>query len=229
MLTPEQFFDLDGCPFPEIFVPDEGVWTVLDRLSDYLADSFKEPWPLSGVTGLVDKTLVIHEGKVRTDCAVKPTGPKATVIGRDSEVRQAAYMRGNCLVGSGCVVGHTTEIKGTVMLDGAKAGHFAYLGDSVLGLNVNLGAGTKLANLRMIPGPVVVRDGKKKYNTGRRKLGAILGDGIETGCNSVTSPGTLMGPGCVVYPTVTVPAGYFPAKSVVRPPKGMPSIRSPRG
>jgi bifunctional N-acetylglucosamine-1-phosphate-uridyltransferase/glucosamine-1-phosphate-acetyltransferase GlmU-like protein len=137
------------------------------------------------------------------------------VIGSDSEIRQGAYVRGNCIIGKECVVGHTTEVKGSIMLDGAKAGHFAYIGDSILGNAVNLGAGTKLANLKMIPGTVSVRSGRKLVDTGRRKLGAILGDRTETGCNSVTSPGTLMGPGSIVYPGVAVPAAHYPRGTVV--------------
>jgi len=103
------------------------------------------------------------------------------------------------------------------MLDGARAGHFAYIGDSILGREVNLGAGTKLANLRMLPGPIVIVAGGERLHTGRRKLGAVLGDRTETGCNSVTSPGTLMGPRCLVYPGVVVPAGYFPGRTFVSP------------
>ena len=140
-----------------------------------------------------------------------------TVIGANCEVRQGAYVRGDCLVGSGCIVGHTTEIKASIMLDGARAGHFAYIGDSILGREVNLGAGTKLANLRMLPGPVIIASGKERLNTGRRKLGAVLGDRTESGCNSVTSPGTLMGPRCLVYPGVVVPAGYYPGRTFVSP------------
>jgi len=141
------------------------------------------------------------------------------VIGSNSEIRQGAYVRGNCIIGNECVVGHTTEIKGSIMLDGAKAGHFAYIGDSILGNEVNLGAGTKLANLKMIPGSVSVRSGKEMVDTGRRKFGAILGDRTETGCNSVTSPGTLMGPRSIVYPGVAVPAAHYPRGTVVMPKK----------
>jgi bifunctional N-acetylglucosamine-1-phosphate-uridyltransferase/glucosamine-1-phosphate-acetyltransferase GlmU-like protein len=141
------------------------------------------------------------------------------VIGSGTEIRQGAYVRGNCIIGKGCVVGHTTEVKGSVLLDGAKAGHFAYIGDSILGRDVNLGAGTKLANLKMIPGTVSIRSGKALVDTGRRKIGAILGDGTETGCNSVTSPGTLLGPRSIVYPGVSVPAAHYPAGTVVMPRK----------
>jgi acetyltransferase-like isoleucine patch superfamily enzyme len=150
------------------------------------------------------------------------------IVGSYSEIRQGAYIRGECLVGNRCVVGHTTEMKGSIMLDGAKASHFAYVGDSILGKNVNLGAGTKLANLKMIPGSIVITSDKKRYDTGRRKLGAILGDHTETGCNSVTSPGTLMGPSSIVYSGVAVPGGYYPSKTIVMPSQGSLRIHNAR-
>jgi acetyltransferase-like isoleucine patch superfamily enzyme len=148
------------------------------------------------------------------------------VIGSDSEIRQGAYIRGDCLVGNRCVIGHTTEMKGSILLDGAKAPHFAYVGDSILGKDVNLGAGTKLANLKVIPGSIIITADKKRYDTGRRKLGAILGDRTETGCNSVTSPGTLMGPSSIVYAGIAVPGGYYPSKTIVMPSQGSLRIHS---
>jgi UDP-3-O-[3-hydroxymyristoyl] glucosamine N-acyltransferase len=137
-------------------------------------------------------------------------------IGPESEVRQGAYVRGTALVGKGCVVGHATEVKNAVFLDGAKAGHFAYVGDSILGFGVNLGAGTKLANLKIIEGTITLRTGDGVIDTGRRKLGAIIGDGSETGCNSVTSPGALLGPKSMVYPNTTVPPGVHLGKRLFR-------------
>jgi bifunctional N-acetylglucosamine-1-phosphate-uridyltransferase/glucosamine-1-phosphate-acetyltransferase GlmU-like protein len=106
------------------------------------------------------------------------------------------------------------------MLDGARAGHFAYIGDSILGKDVNLGAGTKLANLKVIPGSIVIAYDRKRFKTGRRKLGAVLGDGTETGCNSVTSPGTLTGPASIIYAGVAVPGGYYPSKTFFTPSRG---------
>ena len=163
---------------------------------------------------LFDDKIIIGAGSVVEPGALIK-GP--AIIGQNTEIRQGAYVRGNCLVGSGCVVGHTTEIKGSIMLDGAKAGHFAYIGDSILGKDVNLGAGTKLANLKMIPGKIIITADRKYHDTGRRKLGAILGDRTETGCNSVTSPGTLMGPRSIVYPGITVAGGYYAKSSCVMP------------
>jgi bifunctional UDP-N-acetylglucosamine pyrophosphorylase / glucosamine-1-phosphate N-acetyltransferase len=138
------------------------------------------------------------------------------IIGDQSEVRHGAYMRGNCLIGRNCVVGHVTEVKHTIFLDGAKAGHFAYVGDSILGNQVNLGAGTKLANLRFIKGDVPVAIPGSMVKTGLRKLGAILGDYVQTGCNTVTNPGTILGKKSMVAPNTTVPSGYHPDGSFIR-------------
>ena len=139
-----------------------------------------------------------------------------TIIGDQTEVRHGAYIRGYCLIGRNCVVGHTTEVKHSIFLDGAKAGHFAYLGDSILGNQVNLGAGTKLANLRFIKGDVSIASPEGLIKTGMRKLGGILGDHVQTGCNSVTNPGTLLGKKSMVIPNTTVPSGYHPDSSLIR-------------
>jgi NDP-sugar pyrophosphorylase family protein len=271
MLAPQDFFDLKDFEHREIFSKDEAVWKALDHLKDYLAAFFQKSWPLSNITGQIDKALVIYNGEVRNDLEIKTTGPNNSVrvymkgeilegasvilpgaflfndqiiigpgtivepgafikgpvmIGSHSEIRQGAYIRGDCLVGNRCVVGHTTEMKGSILLDGAKAAHFAYVGDSILGGEVNLGAGTKLANLKMIPGSIIVAADKKRHDTGRRKLGAILGDHTETGCNSVTSPGTLMGPSSIVYSGVAVPGGYYPSKTIVMPSQDSLRIHS---
>jgi NDP-sugar pyrophosphorylase family protein len=176
---------------------------------------------------LLENAAVIYQGAALMDDDIE-IGPGAvvepgalikgpTIIGPRTEVRQGAYVRGACLTGTACVVGHTTEAKNTVMLDDAKAGHFAYLGDSILGCDVNLGAGTKLANLKIVSRPIKIKKGDQVIEVDRRKFGAILGDGVQTGCNSVTSPGTVMAPGCLVVPNMTVAPGYYSRRSVVRP------------
>ena len=177
---------------------------------------------LPGVYLYDDRIIIGDNTLVEPGALLK--GP--VVVGDNCEVRQGAYVRGNCLIGNSCVVGHTTEIKGSIMLDGSKAGHFAYIGDSILGKDVNLGAGTKLANLKMIPGSVTFKKEGKHYDTNRRKLGAIFGDRTETGCNSVTSPGTLIGPHSVVYPGVSVPGGYYPQRTVFMPSSSSLNIRT---
>ncbi|MFN2353415.1 MAG: hypothetical protein ABR512_02670 [Desulfopila sp.] len=139
-----------------------------------------------------------------------------TIIGDNNEVRQGAYLRGHIITGRGCILGHATEIKHTIFLNDAKAGHFNYLGDSILGNNTNLGAGTKLANLKFMGGNIIVEHQEERHDTGRKKLGAILGDDTRTGCNSVTNPGTLLGKGCLVMPNTTVRTGYHGPASVLR-------------
>lgn len=146
------------------------------------------------------------EGKVYVaeGAKIEPTayivGP--CVIGPNAEVRHGAYIRGYAWIGAHAVVGHTTEVKGSVFFDHAKAGHFAYVGDSLLGRDVNLGAGTKLANLKLKGDEVTFKhpvDGTI-IKSGLRKLGAILGDRAQTGCNAVLSPGSILMPRTAVLP-----------------------------
>ncbi|MDR0621019.1 MAG: glucose-1-phosphate thymidylyltransferase [Deltaproteobacteria bacterium] len=162
---------------------------------------------------LADDRIEIGPGVlVETGAMIK--GP--TVLGQGTEVRQGAYVRGSVLAVADCVIGHATEAKNTLLFQGAKAGHFAYLGDSVLGQDVNLGAGTKLANLKMLGSPFrFVADGQTQ-EVNLRKFGAIMGDRVETGCNSVTSPGVLIAPGCKILPNVTVKSGYYPTNTLIR-------------
>lgn len=163
---------------------------------------------------LWDEKIWIGDGVVIEPGALVK-GP--VVIGNNSEIRHGAYIRGRVLIGDRCVVGHTTEVKNAVFMDDAKAGHFAYVGDSILGKSVNLGAGTKLANLKMNRRMITIRVNKEEIPTNLHKLGAILGDGTETGCNSVTNPGVLIGPGSLIWPGVVVPGGYYPSNSSLTP------------
>lgn len=179
----------------------------------YENQELTEATVLFGGVTLIGKDIYIGQGTV-VETGAYIQGP--TFIGRQAEVRQGAYLRGGCLVGDRCVVGHVTEMKNSVMLNGAKAGHFAYIGDSLLGKDCNLGAGTKLANLKIIGQTIKVRANDKTYDTGLRKFGAVLGDHTETGCNSVTNPGTLLGPKSIVGPNATVKAGFYPRQSIIR-------------
>ena len=125
-------------------------------------------------------------------------------IGPKTQVRHGAYIRGNAFTGSSCVVGHASEVKNAVLFDRAKAAHFAYVGDSILGHGVNLGAGTKLANVSINSKAVRFTDPSsgQSIDSGYSKLGSILGDGAQTGCNAVLSPGSLLLPHTAVLPNV---------------------------
>jgi len=160
---------------------------------------------------LADDEIYIGRGTVIESGALIK-GP--AMIGDDNEIRQGAYIRGNVIVGNKCVVGHNTEMKTAIMLGDSKAGHFAYIGDSILG-RVNLGAGTKLANLKIIESKIVLTIDDNKYETGLRKFGAIFADGVETGCNSVTMPGSLLSKDVLLYPNTTA-RGYYPPKTIIK-------------
>ncbi len=139
-----------------------------------------------------------------------------TVIDDRCVVRQGAYIRGYCLFGKQCVIGHVSEVKHSIFLNDAKAGHFAYVGDSILGTNANLGAGTKLANLKFTPGNVSVKTPEGLVDSGLRKFGAILADNVQTGCNSVTNPGTVVGPRSMILPNTTAPSGLHKGTCIIR-------------
>lgn len=131
-----------------------------------------------------------------------------SIIGANSEVRQGAYVRGGVMSSPGAIIGHATEVKNALFLPKAKAGHFAYVGDSILGREVNLGAGTRLANLKFKPSPYVFEFEGQRFIVEERKFGAIVGDHTETGCNTVINPGTLLGTGARSLPNSTIGPGY---------------------
>lgn len=154
-----------------------------------------------------------------------------TIIEKNCEIRQGAYIRGSVFVGEGSVVGHTTEIKNSVFIQHVEAGHFAYIGDSLVGSYVNLGAGTKISNLEfrsldakkneLFP-HIPFHVGKEKIQTGLSKFGAIIGDGCETGCNSVLCPFVLLAPKCWVMPCHCVLKGIYSRGSVLRQGRSKP-------
>ena len=145
------------------------------------------------------------------------------VIGEDTSIRQGAYIRGNALIGRHCTIGHATELKNSVVMDHSEAGHFNYIGDSILGSHVNMGAGSRLANLQfrtaeekeggfIHPMSLCKEEGAKM-----EKMGAVLGDHVELGCNAVICPGAFIGYRSWVYPNATVAKGFYPPKHIFRP------------
>lgn len=203
-LHSKSFFDLETFAHKDLLLKGSYVWNSLDFLSQYLETlSLGEHLgEISSQAFLVHPELIfIGEGSV-VEPGAYIQGP--CWIGAHCTVRHGAYVRGNVITGNHCVIGHTTEVKHSIFLNKAQASHFAYVGDSILGTGVNLGAGTKLANLKLSGKEIAVHTKKGRISTGRRKFGAILGDGVQTGCNSVTNPGTLLGKRASVYPCVNV-------------------------
>ena len=126
------------------------------------------------------------------------------IIGPDTEVRHCAFIRGSALVGKGCVVGNSVELKNVILFDRVQVPHYNYVGDSILGHMAHMGAGSVTSNVKSDKSLVVVKNGEEKIETGLKKFGAMLGDFVEVGCNSVLNPGTVIGRHSNVYPTSCV-------------------------
>jgi NDP-sugar pyrophosphorylase family protein len=157
--------------------------------------------------------IVVEEGAI-VEAGAYIAGP--TYIESGATVRHGAYIRGQVYVSTGAVVGHTSELKGALLLPSAKAAHFAYVGDTILGHDCNLGAGTKCANLRLDHGQVPVQVGDSKVSSGLKKFGAIFGNRAQTGCNAVTNPGTILLPGAILMPNSTGQGTIVPRKAFMQ-------------
>jgi len=137
------------------------------------------------------------------------------IIGPKTEVRPGAFIRGNALVGSGCVVGNSTELKNVILFDNVQVPHYNYVGDSILGYKSHMGAGAVTSNVKSDKTLVTVRVGSGRMETGLKKFGAMLGDGVEVGCGTVLNPGTVVGAGSRVYPLSMV-RGFVPPRSIYK-------------
>ena len=166
--------------------------------------------------------------RIDSGTVLEPTaiikGP--AVIGKNNDIRQGSYLRGNVMVGNSCVIGHCTEIKNSILMNHVEAGHFNYIGDSILGSYVNMGAGSRLANVQFrrlhekmndVINDIEIPIENKPISTGLSKLGSIIGDNVEIGCNAVLSPGTLIGKDNWVYPNCTVSKGFHPPGHFITP------------
>ena len=135
------------------------------------------------------------------------------IVGPGTEVRHCAFVRGSALIGENCVVGNSTELKNVILFDNVQVPHYNYVGDSILGYKSHMGAGSITSNVKSDKSLVVVKNGRETIETGMKKFGAMLGDFVEVGCNSVLNPGTVVGRGSSIYPTSCV-RGVIPAESI---------------
>ena len=178
----------------------------------YLA-KFRYPWEaLSGLKAEIERigeSLPKEEYReiapkvwVHKTAKIAPTAYLGApcVIGAGTEVRHCAFIRGSALIGENCVVGNSAEVKNAVLFNGAQTPHFNYVGDSVLGYKAHLGAGAVTSNVKSDKTPVTVKNGSEKIETGLKKMGAMVGDFAEIGCNAVLNPGTVIGRNATVYP-----------------------------
>jgi len=205
----EDLFDFRHTEHGELFQSLDQAWEAVPRIAGYLASNLR-PQQLGQAE--IRGDVFVGEGTViETGALVE--GP--AWIGRNCRIGHGATLRDNVIVGDDCVVGHAVEIKKSILLNGCEVPHFNYVGDSVLGNRVHLGAGVKLSNYRLIRGNVSVRLADRKVDTGLVKLGALIGDRTEIGCNTVLYPGTILGRDCLIYPNVTL-GGVMPAQRLVK-------------
>ena len=209
-LTVKKLYTLDQTIAKDIF---EGVtypWEVLPKISSFILE--------------LGKTLSEDEYEKRGEnvwiaksAKVAPTafinGP--AIIGKESEIRHCAFIRGNAIVGEGAVVGNSTELKNVVLFNKVQVPHYNYVGDSILGYRAHMGAGSITSNVKSDKTLVVVKDGEDQIPTGLKKFGAMLGDCVEVGCNSVLNPGTVVGRNAQIYPTSCV-RGVIRANSIYK-------------
>ncbi len=207
-------FDLSHTRASQLLGACEYPWQALDGIGEAVLS----------VGASLDAARYDHPSEgvwIAKSARVAPTAFIAApcVIGEETEVRPGAYLRGNVLVGDGAVVGNSTELKNCILFDGVQVPHYNYVGDSILGYKAHMGAGAITSNVKGDKTPVVVR-GEARYETGRKKFGAMLGDGAEIGCNSVLNPGSVIGRGAQVYPLTSV-RGVVPAHSIVKGARGV--------
>ena len=210
MIKTTELFDLTHTLAGEYLAQFAYPWQALDGIKDLIlelgAKLSKEEYDETAPNVWVHKTAkVFPSAYLGAPC----------IIGPETEVRHCAFIRGSALVGAGCVVGNSVELKNVILFDGVQTPHYNYVGDSILGYKSHMGAGSITSNVKSDKTLVVVKNGEELLETGRKKFGAILGDRVEVGCNSVLNPGTVIGPDSNVYPVSCV-RGVIPEKSIVK-------------
>lgn len=228
-LRPANLFSLDDFDHQQLFEENvEFVWDTLKRIKIYIEAWLDEhgaklKGQISPDAYLVKRNRIyVGEGSI-IEPGAYVKGP--TIIGRNCVIRHGAYLRGHVLMGDGAILGHSSEAKNAIFLNKAKAPHFAYVGDSILGNDVNLGAGTRLSNLPITSEKdpetgnrptIKFQVGEDIFDTELAKLGAILGDAVEMGCNCVLNPGCIIGRETLIYPNISLRKGYYAAHSIVK-------------
>lgn len=206
----KDLYDLDETIAKDLFTDRRYPWEVLGDIGDFIMklgptlseDKFDHPaediWIAKSVTIAETATL---------------NGP--LIIDENTEVRPGAFIRGKVIVGKNCVVGNSTELKNVVLFNTVQVPHYNYVGDSILGTHSHMGAGSITSNVKADKTLVVVKNGNEKMETGLKKFGAMLGDYVEVGCNSVLNPGTVVGRNTNIYPLSCV-RGYVPEDSIFK-------------
>ena len=209
-ITIDNLFDLSNTIAAPVFEGCEYPWEVLPKIGEFIV-KLGETLPEDEYEKAGENVWIARTAKVFPSAYIN--GP--CIIGKNAEVRHCAFIRGNAIVGEGAVVGNSTELKNVILFNKVQVPHYNYVGDSILGYKAHMGAGSITSNVKSDKTLVVVRAGDEQYETGLKKFGAMLGDQVEVGCNSVLNPGTVIGRESNVYPTSMV-RGVVPAKSIFK-------------
>ncbi len=209
------------------------LYTLSETIAAPLLEQYEYPWEaLAGIKNFIvelgnslPKDRFEQRGEnvwVAKSAAVAPTaclnGP--CIVDEEAEVRHCAFVRGSAIIGKGAVVGNSTELKNVILFNKVQVPHYNYVGDSILGYRAHMGAGSITSNVKSDKTLVVVKGGQDRIATGLKKFGAMLGDCVEVGCNSVLNPGTVIGKNTNIYPLSCV-RGYVPADSIYKGEKGI--------
>lgn len=206
----KNLYNLDETIAKDIFAGKEYPWEVLPYIGEYIKQ-LGSTLPTDEYDKVGEDIWIAKSAKVAKTAYIN--GP--CIIGKNTEVRHCAFIRGNALVGEGCVVGNSTELKNVIIFNCVQVPHYNYVGDSVLGYKSHMGAGSITSNVKQDKTLVTVNVNGTKVDTGLKKFGAMLGDNVEVGCNSVLNPGTVVGRHSNIYPLSMV-RGYIAADSIYK-------------
>lgn len=208
MLKTRDLFDLTHTLAADLLERTEYPWEALGGIKQFIIE-IGQTLPADEYEEVSEQVWIARDAKIYPNNYI--AGP--CIIGHETEVRPGAFVRGSALVGSHCVVGNSTELKNVILFDNVQVPHYNYVGDSILGYRSHMGAGSITSNVKSDKKLIVIRCGEERIETGLKKMGAMLGDGVEVGCNSVLNPGTVIGRNSNVYPTSCV-RGTVPANCI---------------
>ena len=206
----KELFSTDNPLLKDVFDNSTYPWEILPQIKVIVKKALEIG--LEGYHLLEEGILVGDNVKIARTATIEAPA----IIGSNTELRPGAYLRGNVIVGEGCVIGNSSELKNCILLNHVQVPHYNYVGDSILGDYAHMGAGSILSNLKS-GGSNVVIHGDRDYETGLRKIGAFLGEHADIGCGSVLNPGTIIGKNTRVYP-LSMLRGCYPENSIVKSP-----------